>query len=309
MKIRRIRIWLSKGWYRVICSISLLLLPLFYNTGKAAAATTTAQQQAKDTAPVKKGDIIKGTVKKSDGTPFSMMNVTERDSLERIVAHAVTDANGEFAFKVVDPSHKLYIEYVGYETQIFDFDRTTFEITMLESAPVVVPSTEFDIVRVVAYGPPAASFRRYDDRVSRIVESDFQSIGIETPDVSVMYGVPTNRYVISDDKKEPASAPSFPLIVLDGEIVNAPHDKLAAFDFNAVLMDRYQLAELVGIRGDKIKEVRTLNNKEAQDVWGEQGKNGVLEILTRKYYRKVLRREKNIPGTKQLITGLKNNQE
>ena len=255
MKIRRIRIWLSKGWYRVICSISLLLLPLFYNTGKAAAATTTAQQQAKDTAPVKKGDIIKGTVKKSDGTPFSMMNVTERDSLERIVAHAVTDANGEFAFKVVDPSHKLYIEYVGYETQIFDFDRTTFEITMLESAPVVVPSTEFDIVRVVAYGPPAASFRRYDDRVSRIVESDFQSIGIETPDVSVMYGVPTNRYVISDDKKEPASAPSFPLIVLDGEIVNAPHDKLAAFDFNAVLMDRYQLAELVGIRGDKISRL------------------------------------------------------
>lgn len=309
MKIRRIRIWLSKGWYRVLCSVSMLLIPLFCNTGKAVAATNPAQQQAKSTDPVKKGDIINGTVKKSDGTPFPMMNVTERDSLERIVAHAVTDANGEFAFKVVDPSHKLYIEYVGYETQIFDFDRTTFEITMLESAPVVVPSTEFDIVRVVAYGPPAASFRRYDDRVSRIVESDFQSIGIKTPDVSVMYGVPTNRYVISDDKKEPASAPSYPLIVLDGEIVNAPHDKLAAFDFNAVLMDRYQLAELVGIRGDKIKAVQTINNKEAEEIWGAQGKNGALEILTRKYYRKVLRREKTIPGTKQPITGLKNNQE
>ena len=309
MKIRRIRIWLSKGWYRVLCSVSMLLIPLFCNTGKAVAATNPAQQQAKSTDPVKKGDIINGTVKKSDGTPFPMMNVTERDSLERIVAHAVTDANGEFAFKVVDPSHKLYIEYVGYETQIFDFDRTTFEITMLESAPVVVPSTEFDIVRVVAYGPPAASFRRYDDRVSRIVESDFQSIGIKTPDVSVMYGVPTNRYVISDDKKEPASAPSYPLLVLDGEIVNAPHDKLAAFDFNAVLMDRYQLAELVGIRGDKIKAVQTINNKEAEEIWGAQGKNGVLEILTRKYYRKVLRREKTIPGTKQLITGLKNNLE
>lgn len=318
MKIRMIRIWLSKGWYRVLCSVSMLLIPLFCNTGKAVAATNPAQQQAKSTDPVKKGDIINGTVKKSDGTPFSMMNVTERDSLERIVAHAVTDANGEFAFKVVDPSHKLYIEYVGYETQIFDFDRTTFEITMLESAPIVVftsddtvsafikRSTAFDVVRVAAYGPPAASFRRYDDRVSRIVESDFQSIGIKTPDVSVMYGVPTNRYVISDDKKEPASAPSYPLIVLDGEIVNAPHDKLAAFDFNAVLMDRYQLAELVGIRGDKIQAVRTLNNKESEEIWGEQGKNGVLEVLTRKYYRKVLKREKTLHGTKQPITGLKN---
>ena len=272
MKVRKIRIWLSRGWYRTLCSISLLLLPLFCNTGKAVAATTSARQQSKDTDPVKKGDRIKGTVKKSDGTPFSMMNVTERDSLERIVAHAITDQNGEFAFKVVDPAHKLYIEYVGYVTQIFDFDRTTFEITMLESAPVVVPSTAFDIVRVVAYGPPAASFRRYDDKVTRIVGPDFQSLGIETPDVSVMYGVPTTRYVISDDMQKPSSAPSYPLIALDGKIVNAPNDKLAAFDFNAVLMDRYQLAELVGIRGDKIQAVRTLNNKEAEDIWGEHHK-------------------------------------
>ena len=306
MKIRRIRIWLSKGWYRVLCSVSLLLIPLFCNTGKAMAANTPAQQQAKGTTPVKKGDIVKGTVKKSDGTPFSMMNITERDSLVRIVAHAVTDANGEFALKVVDPDHKLYFEYVGYETQIFDLDRTTFEITMLESAPVAVPSTAFDIVRVVAYGPPAASFRRYDDKVTRIVGPDFQSIGIETPDVSVMYGVPTTRYVVSDDMQKPSSAPSYPLIALDGKIVNAPDDKLAAFDFNAVLMDRYQLAELVGIRGDKIQAVRTLNNKEAEEIWGAQGKNGVLEVLTRKYYRKVLKREKKLHGTKQPITGLKN---
>ena len=319
MKFRTIKIWLSKGWYRVLCSVSMLLIPLFCNTGKAVAATNPAQQQAKSTDPVKKGDIINGTVKKSDGTPFSMMNVTERDSLERIVAHAVTDSNGEFAFKVVDPSHKLYIEYVGYVTQIFDFDRTTFEITMFERVPGMVytsddtvtslpikRSTEFDVVRVVAYGPPAASFRRYDDKVTRIVGPDFQSLGIETPDVSVMYGVPTTRYVVSDDMQKPSAAPSYPLILLDGDIVNAPDDKLAAFDFNAVIMDRYQLAELVGTRGDKIKEARTINNKEAEEIWGVRGKNGVLEVLTRKYYRKVLKREKTLHGTKQPITGLKN---
>ena len=322
MKIRRIRIWLSKGWYRVLCSVSLLLIPLFCNTGKAMAANTPAQQQAKGTTPVKEGDIVKGTVKKSDGTPFSMMNVTERDSLERIVAHAITDQNGEFAFKVVDPAHKLYIEYVGYVTQIFDFDRTTFEITMLEREPIKVPimlftpdsvskesverSSDFDVVRVVAYGPPAASFRRYDDKVTRIVGPDFQSLGIETPDVSVMYGVPATRYVVTDDMQKPSAAPSYPLILLDGDIVNAPDDKLAAFDFNAVIMDRYQLAELVGTRGDKIKEARTINNKEAEEIWGVRGKNGVLEVFTRKYYRKFIKRVKTLHGTKQPITGLKN---
>lgn len=319
MKIRTIRIWLSKGWYRVLCSVSMLLIPLFCNTGKAVAATNPAQQQAKSTDPVKKGDIINGTVKKSDGTPFFMMNVTERDSLKRIVAHSVTDQNGEFAFRVVDPTHKLYIEYVGYVTQIFDFDRTTFEITMFERVPGMVytsddtvtslpikRSTEFDVVRVVAYGPPAASFRRYDDKVTRIVGPDFQSLGIETPDVSVMYGVPTTRYVVSDNMQKPSAAPSYPLILLDGDIVNAPDDKLAAFDFNAVIMDRYQLAELVGTRGDKIKEARTINNKEAEEIWGVRGKNGVLEVFTRKYYRKFIKRVKTLHGTKQPITGLKN---
>lgn len=319
MRFRTIKIWLSKGWYYEVYSVSLLLLPLFCDTGKAVAATTSARQQSKDTDPVKKGDIIKGTVKKSDGTPFSMMNVTERDSLERIVAHAITDQNGEFAFKVVDPAHKLYIEYVGYVTQIFDFDRTTFEITMFERVPGMVytsddtvtslpikRSTEFDVVRVVAYGPPAASFRRYDDKVTRIVGPDFQSLGIETPDVSVMYGVPTTRYVVSDDMQKPSAAPSYPLILLDGDIVNAPDDKLAAFDFNAVIMDRYQLAELVGTRGDKIKEARTINNKEAEEIWGVRGKNGVLEVFTRKYYRKFIKRVKTLHGTKQPITGLKN---
>ena len=71
-------------------------------------------------------------------------------------------------------------------------------------------------------------------------------------------------------------------------------------------MDRYQLAELVGIRGDKIQAVRTLNNKEAEEIWGEQGRDGVLEVLTRKYYRKVLKREKTLHGTQQPITHLRN---
>ena len=236
MKIRRIRIWLSKGWYRVLCSVSLLLIPLFCNTGKAMAATPQVPQVTKDPVPAKKGDSTPDTINKE----------------------------------------------------------------------TVKRSTEFEAIRVVAYGPPAASFRRYDDKVTRIVGPDFQSIGIETPDVSVMYGVPTTRYVVSDDMQKPSSAPSYPLIALDGKIVNAPDDKLAAFDFNAVLMDRYQLAELVGTRGDKIKEARTINNKEAEEIWGVRGKNGVLEVFTRKYYRKFIKRVKTLHGTKQPITGLKN---
>ena len=116
------------------------------------------------------------------------------------------------------------------------------------------------------------------------------------------------RFIVSDNPDDSASVQKYPLIVLDGEIVDVSDDKLSAFDFNAVIMDRYQLAELVGIRGDKIKEVRTINNREAEEIWGEQGQSGVLEVLTRKYYRKVKKKE-IIHGTNQPITGLKNKGE
>lgn len=172
MIIRRIRIWYSRGWYRTLCSISLLLLPLFCNTGKAYTSPNHVQQ---------------------------------------------------------------------------------------------VP-----------------------------------------PDVSVMYGVPVNRFVVSDDPAQvEASAPKYPLIILDGKIVSVIDDKLSEFDFGAPIFDRYKLADLVGIRGDKIKAVQILNNKAAEKIWGDKGAGGSLEILTRKYYRKALKAGK-LSGHYQPVTSLKN---
>ena len=39
MRIRRIRIWLSRGWYRTLCSVSLLLLPLFTSCSSSKSAS------------------------------------------------------------------------------------------------------------------------------------------------------------------------------------------------------------------------------------------------------------------------------
>jgi hypothetical protein len=94
------------------------------------------------------------------------------------------------------------------------------------------------------------------------------------------------------------------LIVLDGEIVSVSDDKLSAFDFGAPIFDRYELADMVGIRGDKIKAVQSLDNKEAQNIWGDKGAGGSLEILTRKYYRKA-RKAGKLNGRHQPLTGLK----
>ena len=311
MKVRKNRIWLSRGWYRTLCSISLLLLPLFCNTGRTFAAINHVQQDTiKSTVVVsgtkpQAGDIISGTICDENG-PMQLVNITERDSLYRIVAHAVSDVNGKFAFKLVNPANRLSVTYVGYGEAITAITGTSFDVTMVELPDLPMVDLSSDVKQTTMYGPPAVNYNRYYDPNAQPAVRDFIEIGARTPDVSVMYGVPATRYVVSDDMQKPSAAPSYPLILLDGDIVNAPDDKLAAFDFNAVIMDRYQLAELVGTRGDKIKEARTINNKEAEEIWGVRGKNGVLEVFTRKYYRKFIKRVKTLHGTKQPITGLKN---
>lgn len=87
---------------------------------QASAVTVFAQ---------KAGDIITGVVCDNEG-PMMMVNVTERDQDDRIVAHAITDKDGVFAFKLVNPKDRLNITYVGYETVDIPFDKLHFDIKM-----------------------------------------------------------------------------------------------------------------------------------------------------------------------------------
>ena len=77
------------------------------------------------------GDTISGIVCDSLG-PMMMVNVTERDSLDRIVAHDITDMDGYFYFRLVNPGDRMQITYVGYETVNIPIDTTFIEIKMKE---------------------------------------------------------------------------------------------------------------------------------------------------------------------------------
>jgi hypothetical protein len=61
-----------------------------------------------------------------------MVNVTERDSSDRIVAHDITDMDGYFFFRLVNPNNRIQVSYVGYETVDVPIDKTFFEIKMKE---------------------------------------------------------------------------------------------------------------------------------------------------------------------------------
>ena len=77
------------------------------------------------------GDTISGVVRDNEG-PMMMVNVTERDSSDFIVAHTITHMDGYFSFRLVNPDDRIRISYVGYETVNIPIDTTFFEIKMKE---------------------------------------------------------------------------------------------------------------------------------------------------------------------------------
>ncbi len=98
------------------------------------------------------GDTISGIVCDSLGT-MMMVNVTERDSSDLVVAHSVTDFWGYFSFRLVNPDDRIRITFVGYETVDIPIDTIFFEIKMKEQddlPPIeIIPDR-----RQEAIGPP-----------------------------------------------------------------------------------------------------------------------------------------------------------
>ena len=80
-------------------------------------------------AQVKAGDIISGNVS-DDIEPLMMVNVVEIDANKRIVAHGVTDINGNFSFKCANPKDHLQVSYVGYATFNSPINKKTFKIVL-----------------------------------------------------------------------------------------------------------------------------------------------------------------------------------
>ena len=92
----------------------------------------------------KAGDMISGIVI-SDRGGLSMVTVTERDAADRIVAHAVTDFEGKFSFKLVDSNDRIVINHVDYETVDVPVDKTYFRIKMKMKVTYYPDSTAFPI--------------------------------------------------------------------------------------------------------------------------------------------------------------------
>ena len=218
MKFRRIRIWLSRGWFHVVCSVSLLLAPFFCASAKSSSVVIQTGQDTKDTVSVRTGDVVTGIVRKKDGTPFPGVKISQNrnnvipgvtdDTIKAPVV--ITDENGMFSLTVTDASDMLYFMHNGCAIEDFLLDRHSYDVILFDNYkdyydeyPCQADTTDKDkphrsnvpgvIVYMVAYGPPAINAnvpedttltRLTDEMIEKILKYEKKS----NPRRTVAYG-------------------------------------------------------------------------------------------------------------------------
>ena len=266
MKIRRIKVLLAKGWCKVVCFVSFSLLSIVCNHASAQKA----------------GDMISGVVSDKEG-PMALVNVTQRDSLDRIVAQSITDREGKFTFPLLNPGNTIKVTYLGYEPVALPINKQYYEIRLNE-----LPGNE--VHEVSAAGESKGEFRpitvdttnlKNITTIDEALDGVIPGLDIVFNSGDLAYGPPVRSLM----KRIDGADIEKPLVVLDSKIKRIDDAKLKSFVFED-FFNRKSLAGLLGVKKSSLKAVRFVENPKAMTIWGRQGFYGVLEILTKDQYRK-----------------------
>ena len=123
--------------------------------------TANTQQPSPD---VKPGSMVTGIVKDENGLPLQYANVIEEDEYHRIVARALTDKNGKFLYKVVNPKNKIRVTYVGFKSKTLDISGSEMDVAL-------EPATTINNIQVVGHRDSVdLNSPRYNDQTKAIEE-------------------------------------------------------------------------------------------------------------------------------------------
>ena len=232
------------------------------------------------------GTMISGTVS-DDIEPLMMVNVVEVDEANRIVAHGVTDINGNFSFRIVDPKHRLKISYVGYATQLIPIKGTRYNIKLksnLQLKEVVVKQK-----RVIQSSGLAIPEREVSVAHQTIDAKEFEGLSLTSIDEALQGRVAGLDIVFNSGDLGAGTTMRLrgvssingntqPLVVVDGNVFES--DYLSGFDFASATEEQY--SELLNVNPDDIASITVLKDAAGTAIYGSQGANGVIEIKTKR---------------------------
>ena len=246
----------------MVCFVSFSLLSIVCNHASAQ----------------KSGDMISGRITDNEG-PVMYANVCERDSLNRIVAHSVTDIEGKFSFRLVNPENTIDVTIIGYETVKLPIDKIYYEIKMERSPEQYLD----DII--------GSNVEFIDEALDGVIPG----LDIVFNSGDLAYGPPVRSLM----KRIDGADIEKPLVVLDSKKKRIDDAKLESFVFEN-FFNRKSLAGLLGVEKRSLKAVRYLQDPQSWTLYGRDGFWGVVEILTKDQFRK-LKKEGKLEDDWQLL--------
>ena len=240
-------------------------------------------------AQVKAGDIISGTVS-DDIEPLMMVNVVEIDANNRIVAHGVTDINGNFSFKCVNPRDHIQVSYIGYKTQNLPINKKVFKIIMQSDTQIeTVTITGTKMTDGTGLSIPITEISTAQQTISM---TEFEGLAMTSVDEALQGRISGLDIVMNSGNLGAGTTMRLrgvstitgnaePLIVVNGNIWSENLD--GSFDYNNATEERF--AELLQVNPEDIESITVLKDAAATAIWGSHGANGVIEIKTKRGQR------------------------
>lgn len=238
-------------------------------------------------AQVKAGDIVSGQVW-DDLEPLMMVNVVEIDNNNRIVAAGVTDINGNFSFKIVNPKDKIKISYIGCETKILPITKKAFGKIVLanqsqlkevvvqavkktQTSGLSIPVTEISVAQ------QTIDMKEFEGLAMTSVDEALQG-RISGLDIVANSGNLGSGTTMRLRGVSTINGNAEPLIVVNGNVWT--NDANEGFDYTNANEEKF--AELLNVNPEDIESISVLKDAAATAIWGSQGANGVIEIKTKR---------------------------
>ncbi len=233
------------------------------------------------------GTLIHGTVSDDFGE-MPGVNVVEIDATNRIVAQAITDANGNFSLRITNPKNKLRFSCVGMQQQIIAIKGTSYSIK-LKDAAATKKEVQVLAKKMAQTTGLAIPEREISGATQTINAEEFEGLGITSID-EALQGRIAGLDIVSNSGNLGSGTTmrlrgvssihgnSQPLIVVDGNVFESDYN--SNFDFASATED--QFAELLNVNPDDIASITVLKDAAGTAIYGSQGSNGVIEIKTKR---------------------------
>lgn len=232
---------------------------------------------------------VHGTVSDDFG-PLMGATICEIDGSGRIIESTITDMNGNFTMKVKNPTKdRLRISFVGLKTQTFKFDKTTFDVK-LESATTLQEVTVKSKRRMQGNSLPIPE-REVSFARQSIDAKEFEGLGITSVDEALQGRIAGLDIVANSGNLGAGSTMKLrnssslsgltneqPLIVVDGNV----RDDLDMSNFDIASANEEKFSELLNVNTDDIASINVIKDGAGAAIYGSQGGNGVIEIVTKR---------------------------